>query len=69
MTSWYALTKEVEYKQQYFQQEAEIARMLNEVTPVPVQKRPLVCMLLEKLGEKLVVYGTILRTRYGISAQ
>ena len=69
MTSWYTLTKEVEYKKQYFQQEAEIARMLNEFTPVPVQKRPLVCKLLEKLGERLVVYGTMLRTRYGISVQ
>ncbi|MCG8333327.1 MAG: hypothetical protein MJE63_02350 [Proteobacteria bacterium] len=69
MTSWYALTKEVEYRQKYFRQEAEIARMLNEITPVPVQRRPLVCVLLEKLGEKLVVYGTMLRTRYGISVQ
>lgn len=69
MTSWYTLSKEVEYKQQYFRQEAEIARILNEVTPVPVQRRALVCKFLEKLGERLVVYGTMLRTRYGVSVQ
>ncbi len=69
MTNWYALSAEVEYKKSEFQRDADFHRLLNKIESAPESKSPIICIILDRLGQGLVELGMVLRTRYGISAQ
>ena len=69
MTNWYALLAEADYRQQEFQKGADLHRLLNKIESTTDKNMPFICILLDRLGQGLVELGTVLRTRYGVSAQ